>query len=98
MPVTQLISKVGVVSFVMLSVDEEPRSEAAARSGVPVAAGAEVSTVMESAEESTLVLLAASRAVATMELTPAERVMSPDQLPDPSAVTVCNSVPALLVR
>ena len=37
---------VGVVSVVLLSVDELPVSEAAARSGAPGADGAVVSTVM----------------------------------------------------
>ena len=44
---------VGVVSDVRLSVDEVPRSDAAARSGIPGADGAAVSTVIGNAAPTT---------------------------------------------
>ena len=46
-PVTQDMVKAGVVSFVMLSVLDEPESVAAVRSGVPGAASAALSIVIE---------------------------------------------------
>ncbi len=56
--------KVGVVSLVLSSVLEEPVSLPAARSGVPGAAGAAVSTVTDSPPLATEVLPPASVAVA----------------------------------
>ena len=54
---------VGVVTLVMLSVDDAPWSEIAARSGAPGAAGAVVSRVNESAAEPVLPARSVSVAV-----------------------------------
>src|SRR6186997_72077 len=73
----------------MLSVAEVPESEAAARSGIDGAAGAEVSIVTDSADEATLVLPAASVALAVMLWLPWINVeLVIDQLPEPSAVAL----------
>src|SRR5882672_5475832 len=66
--------KVGVVALVMLSLFEEPESEAALKSGVEGAAGAEVSMVTESAAEAVPTLPAASVAVAVMLCVPWLRI------------------------
>jgi hypothetical protein len=58
-PVVQDTVKVGVLSFVMLSVVELPESDADARSGVPGAL-ADVSTVTERPEEANDVFPAGS--------------------------------------
>ena len=76
-PLTELITvtvllasavpvNVGVVSLVTLSVEELPVSDAAERSGADGAAGAVVSTVINSPADAAEVLLAASVAVAVM--------------------------------
>ena len=58
--------KVGVLSLVILSVSELPVSVPAVISGVDGAAGAVVSMIMARAEDTALVLPAASVAVAVM--------------------------------
>ena len=65
-PVSQVIVKSGVLSFVILSVFDEPESVAAVMSGVPGAAGATVSIVIERAPEATLWLPAVSVCLAVM--------------------------------
>ena len=57
---------VGVLSDVMLSVEELPLSVAALRSGVAGAEGAALSILMDSAEEADEILPAASVALAVM--------------------------------
>jgi hypothetical protein len=73
-PVSHEMVKVGVVSLVMSSVLEDPKSDAVVKSGVPGAEGAEVSMVTESPEEATEVLPAVSLCVAVMLCTPSLRV------------------------
>ena len=73
MPVTQVRSNVGVVSFVALSLVEEPVSEAAWRSGVPVAAVAVVSIVTLSDPEAALALPEVSVWIAVIERAPSLR-------------------------
>src|SRR4029079_9167057 len=65
-PASAVPVKVGVVALVMLSLFEVPESEPEARSGADGAAGTEVSIVTDSAAEATLVLPAASVALAVM--------------------------------
>ncbi|MFM8794336.1 MAG: hypothetical protein ACKOFF_05555, partial [Acidimicrobiales bacterium] len=67
-------SIVGVVSEVMLSVDDVPVSDAAASSGAPGAAGAEVSTVIDSADPADAWLPAASVTLAVTDHVPSVRV------------------------
>ena len=76
-PTSAVPVNTGAVEFVMLSVLEEPESVACVRSGVEGAAGAVVSTVTDSPLEATLLLPAASVAVAVMLW-----------VPEPSAVVV----------
>ena len=57
---------VGVLSDVMLSVEELPKSEAALRSGVVGAEGAALSILIDSAEDADEILPAASVALAVM--------------------------------
>ena len=67
-PTVQVTVKSGVLSFVILSVFDEPESVAAVMSGVPgVVDGATVSIVIERADEATLTFPAASAWVAVME-------------------------------
>ena len=79
-PVTE---KVGVVSFVMLSVTDEPVSLEAARSGVAGATGAEVSTVMESGDDDE-VFPDRSDNVDVMLHVPSERVGRSHEEADPT--------------
>jgi hypothetical protein len=69
-PVSQETVKVGVLSLVMSSVLEEPVSDPEVKSGVPVAAGADVSMVIESPVEATDVLPAGSVCLAVIEWLP----------------------------
>jgi hypothetical protein len=55
LPAAAVPVKVGVVSLVTLSLFDKPESEAAIRSGVVSAAGATLSTVIESADDAGLV-------------------------------------------
>ncbi len=63
---------VGVLSDVMLSVEELPKSEAALRSGVVGADGAELSMLIDSADDADEIFPAASVALAVMLLEPEE--------------------------
>ena len=67
LPTTQVISKVGVLSEVILSVLDEPVSEAVCKSGVPVATGAVVSIVTDRAKLLLLIFPAASVCLAMIE-------------------------------
>ena len=66
---------VGVVSEVISSVDDVPVSDAAARSGAPGAAGAEVSTVIGSADPADDWFPAASVTLAVTDHVPSVRVV-----------------------
>jgi hypothetical protein len=74
-PASAVPLNVGVVLFVMLSVLDVPESLAAVRSGVPGAAGAVVSIVIDKPEEATEVFPATSVAVAVMECAPEDSVL-----------------------
>ena len=67
LPTAHVILKVGVSSEVILSVLEEPVSEAICKSGVPGAAGAVVSIVTDSAALVELVFPAGSTCLAVIE-------------------------------
>jgi hypothetical protein len=72
LPASAVPVRVGVVMLVMLSLEDEPVSDAVARSGTDGTAGAVVSIVTARPEEAALGLLAASVAVAVMLCTPAD--------------------------
>lgn len=83
----------GVLSDVMSSVLDVPVSLAASKSGTLRVAGEVVSTVTASAVEATLVLPAASVAVAEMLCVPSLNVGDvKDQFPVPSAVVLPSEV------
>ena len=65
-PLTPVPAIVGVVSFVISSVDT-PESEPASRSGVPGAADAVLSTVTDNAEDADEAVPATSVCVAVIE-------------------------------
>ena len=71
LPASAVPLNVAAATFVMLSVLEEPESDAAARSGVLGAVGARVSMVTERLDAAALVLPAVSVAVAVMLCVPA---------------------------
>ena len=88
--------KVGVVSLVMLSVERGARVARRRQSGVPGAAGAVVSMVIDRPEEAEEVLPAASVAVAVIVWLPSA-IAEPGvklQLPEPSAVVVPIELPS----
>jgi len=66
LPASAVPVKVGVATLVMLSVFDEPLSEAAVRSGAEGAAGAAVSIVIDNPLEAGLAFPAASVARAVM--------------------------------
>ena len=88
---------VGVVALVMLSELLEPESDAVARSAVPAADGAVVSTVTVRLADAAPVLPAESVTLVVSVCAPLANVLDVMlQLPEPSAVAVPSTVVPLV--